>query len=570
MRRYNWAFTVILIGVTISIIIDLYIPLQYKRLFDTLSGSSHDLKPLILILLTVLVAKIISELFYRIAHFTQNFAIGRTMADLQNTCFTHLHGHSYGFFNNSFTGSLTRKVTRYADSFEDIIDRSVWSIWPAILTLTVATTVLFQKSWILGSGILGWTAIYGFANYKLVTYKLRYDVRRVEADTAVSAHLTDTLSNHLNLKLFNGNHQERRTFANLTNQLFVTQRKAWDTDATYQTFQGVFMFLLEFGILSGALFLWKQGSFSIGDFALLQAYILQINFQLWNVGRNLHKIYEQFASAGEMTTILETVHEIQDQPGAASLEATGGRVTFQNVSFAYQENQHIFTDFNLRVKAGERIALVGSSGSGKSTLVKLLFRFADIQKGTISIDGKDITAITQDSLRSALALVPQEPLLFHRTIRENISYARPEASFEEVVIAAKAAHCDEFISRFPDKYETLVGERGVKLSGGERQRIAIARALLKNAPILVLDEATSSLDSHSEHLIQDALTTLMCGKTTIVIAHRLSTIMQMDTIYVMDEGKIIEHGNHQELLARKDGAYRKLWNIQAGGFLSND
>jgi ATP-binding cassette subfamily B protein len=276
--------------------------------------------------------------------------------------------------------------------------------------------------------------------------------------------------------------------------------------------------------------------------------------------------YKEFLlDAEEMTAILTTPHEIQDAPGAKTLSVTQGKIQFDLVSFGYDERL-IFKKFNLTIHPGEKVALIGPSGGGKTTIVKLLFRFFDINGGKITIDGQNIASVTQDSLRDGLALVPQEPILFHRSLYDNIAYARPSAKESEVYEAAKLAHAHEFIKAFPKGYETFVGERGVKLSGGERQRVAIARAILKNAPILVLDEATSSLDSESEMLIQDALHNLMSNRTTIVIAHRLSTIMQMDRIVVIDGGKVIEEGKHKELLKVKQGTYQKLWEIQAGGF----
>jgi ATP-binding cassette subfamily B protein len=245
-----------------------------------------------------------------------------------------------------------------------------------------------------------------------------------------------------------------------------------------------------------------------------------------------------------------------------------GAVDFQNVGFHYNHDTKIFHGFNLKVRPGEKLALVGPSGGGKSTVIKLLFRFKDIQEGRILIDGQDICQVTQDSLRQAVALVPQDPILFHRSLMDNIRYGRPEATDEEVYAAAKAAHAHEFISKLPEGYKTFVGERGVKLSGGERQRVAIARAILKNAQILVLDEATSSLDSESEYYIQDALNNLMKNKTTIVIAHRLSTIREMDRIIVMEDGQVKEEGTHDELLSIDEGLYQRLWNRQVHGFAS--
>jgi len=568
LRRYRLLLSVAFTGIILSTIADLILPQFYKELVDDLTSVPHNqLHILLNVLILIGAIKICSTVFYRIGHFTQNFFIARVMSDLLNTCFRYLHGHSYGFFNNAFTGSLVRKATRYSRSFEDIIDQVLWQIIPSSILLVSVIIILGHKSWLLGFGVLGWALVYICINVWFVRYKLKFDVVRVASDTAVSGHLADTLTNHLNLKLFSGMQSETGRFEDLTDNLFTNQRRVWDMDAISQGLQSLFMIVLEVGALAIALHLWQQGNFSAGDFILLQTYILAISFHLWGVGRYLHTIYEELADAREMTEILQTHHEIRDSSDATDLVVTKGGIHFDKMTFSYTSQQTIFQDFNLTIQPGERVALVGSSGSGKSTLMKLLLRFMDITSGKITLAGQEISQITQQSLRDYVALVPQEPSLFHRSIIENIRYAKPEASDEEVIAAAKSAHCHDFIRQFPEGYDTLVGERGVKLSGGERQRIAIARAILKDAPILVLDEATSSLDSHSEQLIQDALKNLMQGKTTIVIAHRLSTIMQMDTIYVLSHGKIIEHGSHEKLLEMKDGAYRKLWSIQAGGFI---
>ena len=267
-----------------------------------------------------------------------------------------------------------------------------------------------------------------------------------------------------------------------------------------------------------------------------------------------------------MVEILDMDHEIRDARGASELVVKKGSIEFKKVSFNFRKTRGIFKDFSLKIKGGEKVALVGPSGAGKSTITQLLLRFYDIGKGELLIDGQNTKQVTQDSLRDAIAYVPQDSVLFHRTLMENIRYGRRGATDEEVIEAAKKAHCHEFISQFPLGYDTYVGERGVKLSGGERQRVSIARAILKDAPILILDEATSSLDSESEAYIQDAFKTLMEGKTVIVIAHRLSTIMSVDRVIVLDEGKVVDSGTHKELIKRK-GLYKKLWDIQVGGFL---
>jgi ATP-binding cassette subfamily B protein len=332
--------------------------------------------------------------------------------------------------------------------------------------------------------------------------------------------------------------------------------------------QGIFALIIEVGLLAGAVFLWQSGVITVGDFVLIQVYIIGLVSRIWGIGGSMRRLFSSFADAHEMIEIFETPYSVADAPDAKRLSVTAGGISMEDVSFSFTGERGVFEGFSLAVRAGEKVALVGPSGAGKSTVTKLLLRMYDVAEGAIRIDGQDIRTVTQDSLRENISFVPQEPILFHRSLKENIRYGRPDATDEQVIEAAKKAHCHEFISKLPLGYDTHVGERGVKLSGGERQRVAIARAILKDAPILILDEATSALDSESEALIQDALHVLMEGKTVIVIAHRLSTIMTMDRIVVIENGKIAAEGTHDDLVAQ-GGLYQKLWSIQAGGFLKD-
>jgi len=365
--------------------------------------------------------------------------------------------------------------------------------------------------------------------------------------------------------LFASASHEKNLLTKAANTVKMASQRVWYADDWIWAFMGLFMIGINVGLLVTSTILWGQHLLTIGDFVLVQSYLLGTFDRLFGINRELRRFYDALADAQEMVYILELPHEIKDLKNAKPLKISKAAIDFKNVKFQFSKRT-VLDGLDFAIDGGQKVALVGPSGAGKSTITKLLLRFFDIKDGSVAVDGQDIAGVTQDSLRNAIAFVPQEPILFHRTLIENIRYGRRDATDEEVIEAAKKAHCHEFISQLPLKYETFVGERGIKLSGGERQRVAIARAILKNAPILVLDEATSSLDSESEALIQDALETLMQGKTVIVIAHRLSTIMKMDRIVVLENGKVVADGTHAELLAQ-EGLYKKLWSIQAGGFL---
>lgn len=428
--------------------------------------------------------------------------------------------------------------------------------------------MLFSKNILLGLVIVLWLFLIIALNWFLAKYKLKYDIQASEAKTEATGFLSDAITNNSNIKLFCGHKREMSAFAVLNDKIRKLSQFSWNLNSVFEAIQVFFVIILELGMFYIGIDLWVKGKFTIGDFVLLQAYVLIIFQNIWNLGRLIRETYQNLADAEEMTVILNTPHEIIDAPKAKDLKVQKGKIEFKNVDFYYHQTRKILEKFNLIITPRERVALIGPSGAGKTTVVKLLLRNHDIARGKILIDGQDISKVTQESLWKNVSLVPQDPILFHRTLFENIRYGKPEATREEVIKAAKAAHCHEFISSFPQEYETYVGERGVKLSGGERQRVAIARAILRNSPILVLDEATSSLDSESESLIQDALINLMKDKTVIVVAHRLSTIAKMNRIVLIDDGEIKESGTHEELLALKDGQYRKLWELQAGGFIA--
>jgi ATP-binding cassette subfamily B protein len=489
------------------------------------------------------------------------------MADLSKMCFSYLHKHSFTYFSNTFTGSVVKKVKSFTNAFEVLADQVFFESLPTLVTISIIIIVLTSVNIFLGLGMLVWVILFMIINWVFTLKKLKYDIQRSKAETATSSYLADTVSNNINIKLFNGFEKEDNGFSDLVEKLHKLRRFSWDLSAKFYGLQSFLLVVLEIGIFYFAIRLWTKNILTVGDFVLIQSYVILVINMVWDFGHVMSKIYENLAEAEEMTVLLGTPHEIVDDKNAFDLKVNLGEITFDNVSFSYDKDNKIIDKFSLKIKPKETIALVGSSGAGKTTLIKLLLRMHDISSGQILIDGQGISKVNQESLRDSVSLVPQDPILFHRSLMENIRYGKFEATDEEVMAAAKLAHCDEFISRLKLGYKTFVGERGIKLSGGERQRVAIARAILRNAPILVLDEATSSLDSESEKFIHDSLDHLMKDKTVIVIAHRLSTIKKVDRIVVIDQKKIAEDGVHENLIKIKEGIYKKLWEIQVGGFI---
>ncbi len=566
-KKYRWNFALMILALIGGVAADLYRPFLYKALFNELISDQPGVEArLLTILVYMLIAGLISWVFWRAATFLNQYFELKTIRDLTNTCFAYLHQHSYSFFNNNFAGSLVRKVNKFSRSYEQIVDIAYWNIGQIVLRILIIVTILFTKYWLVGIVVLAWAVAYISFQFFFSEYKLKYDIERSKIDSQVTGQLADTISNNVNIKLFGTLNFEIKSFKALVDKWYKVQHFSWTLAGVAEMIQSLLMLSLEICVFYFAIKYREVAHLSVGDFVLIQIYIIGLFDHLWGFGKNIRKYYEAMSDAEEMTSLLLTAHGIQDTPNAKTLVVKEGAITFKNVEFGYEQTGTVLKKFDLNIKAGEKIALIGPSGGGKSTITRIIFRFFDLQKGKVFIDNQDIAKVTQTSLRENISLVPQEPILFHRSLMENIRYGKLDATDTEVEAAAKLAHCDEFIKKFPEQYKTFVGERGVKLSGGERQRIAIARAILKNAPILVLDEATSSLDSESEKLIQDALVNLMRGKTTIVIAHRLSTIMNMDRIIVIENGEITEEGKHKELLKANKGTYQRLWQIQAGGF----
>jgi ATP-binding cassette subfamily B protein len=570
-RPYAWLAMVVL-GAGIALqAANLAAPIFLRRFFNLLAtGDTSDatIAALVSVLALTALMWLLDIISSRLQHFCNMYLEVRVMTDLFDHAFKYLMGHSYNYFTSNFAGSLTHRVTKFARSYEPLFDTVMLQFIPTFLFVLGAVVVLSMQHIVLGLILGVWSVC--FLMFQIFVSKWQQPLRRArsEADTKVTGSLADAISNHTTVELFSGRAFEYGMFSSVVEMWRRATLRSWFADAWIWAGIGLFVVAVEVALLYGGIVFWQRGLITIGDFVLIQAYLMTTFERLAGINRDLRRFFNAYADASDMVYTLETPQEIQDKEGAAPLAVTHGGVAFRDVSFAFGETQ-ILKNFDLDIKPHEKVALVGPSGAGKSTITKLLLRLYDIHEGRIEIDRQDIGEVTQASLRDAVSYVPQEPVLFHRSLRENIAYGKRDATDDEIIAAAQKAHCHEFISRLPEGYGTFVGERGVKLSGGERQRVAIARAILKDAPILLLDEATSSLDSESEALIQDALKELMKGKTVIVIAHRLSTIMKMDRICVVEKGRIAAEGSHEDLL-KGGGLYHKLWNIQAGGFVVDE
>ena len=570
LKAYKWTFVLLFLIYGFATLAQaVIIPIYYKKIVDVLSGVGTRLElagPLMQTIVGLVIVMLSAHLISRLGDFILAKFHCKMGENLNNYAFKNLHNHSYRFFVNNFAGSLVTRVRRFTRSFEYLSDNIMFNFWRYIILFTGIFIVLFVNNSILAVSFLIWVILYLIVTTFLAKKKVKYDYLAAEADSRVTGSLADAITNVFNIKMFAAMGREISYFGDITHTEYKASMTAWNFDNFTRIFQSAMIVILEFGGIYLAAKLWIAGSITTGTVVLVQVYIATIGGNLWNVGRAIAQFVKHTAEASELAAMLDQKPDIIDIENPETSRITEGNIVIGDLNFAYGERKKVFKDFNLQIPRGQKVGLVGHSGVGKSTITKLLLRFSEIDSGVITIDGQDITKITQDDLRRSIAYIPQEPLLFHRSLRENIAYGRPEASEDEIIEAAKRAHAHDFIVDTPDGYDTLVGERGVKLSGGERQRVAIARAMLKRAPILILDEATSSLDAVSETLIQEAFAELMSGRTTIVIAHRLATVQKMDRIVVLGKEGIAEEGTHTELV-KKDGVYANLWKHQTSGFI---
>lgn len=539
-----------------------------KWVLDALDMSRSEGLTVIMLPVTLyFVDAAIASLLFRLIDWIKVRSRPAFEADIGEFLCSYIAGHSHAFYQQHFAGSLTNKINDVARGIPDLCELLIERFVYTFFVFGIALTML----WVMVPSIACIMSIWMILVIISTAYTARHihDLAEVAAETrsGVTGQITDINSNFFAVRLFSGKKHEKARLHTIWS-LWIAESELRNKALLKLCFlQFTVLWLIrEFFTIWLVVVGFQRGYITLGDIALVFTIGNAFAMQLWSLNQDVMKMIKILGEVSQGITTLLCPQTVVDAQDAQEIQVTRGAIAFNHVHFSYGQDTPLFSNFSLEIPAGQKIGFVGYSGSGKTTLVTLLLRLFDIESGSITIDNQDISTVTQDSLRKAIALIPQDPGLFHRTLYENIAYGRFDSSPEQVVQAAKQAHADEFIHAIAHGYKALVGDRGVKLSGGQRQRLAIARAFLRNAPILVMDEATSALDSVTENHIQESIELLASGRTTIVIAHRLSTLLAMDRIVLLDQGRIIEDGSHQELLELR-GKYWHLWNTQSNGFI---
>lgn len=569
--QYPWRVSTAIISAVLTVVVSSFAgPFVISRLLEVIqSDQPLTLQSSLPLVVLYFFCQLYGEVLgWRLTLFmTWTFEVA-AQRSINKKVFDHLTHQSTDFHANTFGGSLVSQTSKLTSSFERFWDTLIFQLTPTITSIVAAVSILSIIFWQYALFILALSLVFITVIFMGTRFMAKLNLKEAQASTAQTGKLADAMTNILAIKSHGREEFELNRYDKASKRW---QKRSLDTMWGFlkvSTGYSSLIVVLNTTAIIAAILATEKTNLSIGVVYLSITYTFTVARQLWEMNNIMRNYNRVMGDAHDMTKILDTTASIKDVSHPEEVTFHRGGIEFKNVTFGYEskDSSPLFDNLNLRIKPGEKVGLVGLSGGGKTTITKLILRFMDISSGEILIDGQNIALLPQAKLREHIAYVPQEPLLFHRSLEENIAYGAPNATHQEVEAVAKMANAHEFISKLPEGYNTLVGERGIKLSGGQRQRVIIARAMLKNAPILLLDEATSALDSESETLIQAALWKLMENRTAIVIAHRLSTIQKMDRILVLDQGRVVEEGNHKELL-QKNGTYAKLWAHQSGGFL---
>jgi len=541
-----------------------------RNIIDLLATSSEHSPTILFWVILYPTTILIGGLCWRISGVFGSRWIINSEALGYKRLFEYMSHHSQTFFDNRFAGSLISAISTATGGSSTIIEMYLWRYLDTFVALLVGLILVATTSVTIAAIFALWIIALIPINYYLAKKKTTLAAAEATAQNELRGKAIDSTSNMSVVHQFARRMFETDRLTDAITGHQIAAQKSWYFSEGMLAVNNVLLSLFVASTIIPTFFMWQSGTVSLGEFVMVITLVSGLLHSFTFIGNSMNYFAKNY---GEVRKGLEDIlhpHDSSMTTPTRELVVSDGKIAFENVSFFYNENKTIIEDLQLLIKPGERVGIVGPSGAGKTTLIRLLLRQHSVTEGTVAIDNQDISQTSLESLRNAIGIVPQEPLLFHRTIKENILYGKIDASDDEIKKAAQLAQAHDFIGAFPEQYETIVGERGVKLSAGQRQRIAIARAILKDAPILILDEATSALDSASEVAIQKALETLMEGKTVLAIAHRLSTLREMDRIIVLQDGKIIEDGSHNKLLKKRNGVYAKLWKHQAGGFLLDE
>ncbi len=555
-------------------------PQILKNMIDSLISISADKSQMWILLKDPIIFMLCFWLVIEFSFRIQGFLIARTFPKIESmvrmSMFSYIEQHSYRYFSNHFAGDISNKISDISGSITNILRMIITLFIPVLAGFIIATSIFASMHYQFALILATWIIIH--ISICLLNAKKSNELSMQHSDlrSNLSGAIVDNLSNIINVKLFASRVFEYSYINKKQDIELAAHRKSLFYIEKIKILLGLSTFMFPGVIITGyMLYSYKNNLITIGDVVLIFTTTWNITMMAWFAGLEFPILFKEIGVCNQALKLIKVEHEIKDSTDAHELQVKKGEIEFANVKFAYSKDRALFNDKTVIIKAGEKVGLVGLSGSGKTSFVNLIIRFFDVDEGAIKIDGTDIREVTLDSLRRNIAMIPQDPSLFHRSIAENILYGREDATKEEMIDAAIKANCHNFVDNLVDTsdpgnvkyaYDVTVGERGIKLSGGERQRIAIARAILKNAPILIMDEATSALDSETESKIQESLEHLMKNKTTIVIAHRLSTLVKMDRILVFANGGIVEDGSHKKLID-SGGHYSLLWKMQSGGFL---